>query len=137
MAVGTDEHGVAVAEAVPALHVSAHVEDVAADDEDLDRRVRRGGRITPGVTVRADEQGQPALEQVEGRASLPGVGDPRVRGPRARRGDDDGTVLGDRGGSGGLDSARGVHDAEVVAQVGAPIRANASSDARALCSPTG
>ena len=67
--------------------------------------------VVPAVTAWPGEQGQPAFEQVDGRAPLAGVGDPGVRGPGSRRGPDHGAVLcrGRRGPVAGWCSTRTPH----------------------------
>ena len=124
VAVGADQHRVGLAEAVAPLDLAIGVDEVLPDDEHLHRDVWQvHDGVVPAVTARTGEQGQPAFEQVDGRAPLAGVGDPGVWGPGSRRGLDHGAVL--RRGRLGvrLDGARRVHHTEVVAQVVAALRA--------------
>ena len=88
VAVGADQHRVGLAEAVVPLDLAIGVDEVLPDDEHLHRDVWQvHDGVVPAVAARTGEQGQPAFEQVDGRAPVTGVGDPGVWGPgsRARR----------------------------------------------------
>ena len=89
VAVGADQDGVVVAEAVAVLEVAAEVSRTSwpttSTCTGTSGTARRG--VAPRLATGTAEQGQSTLEQVDGRAPLAGVPDPRraERGPRARR----------------------------------------------------